>query len=107
MERLEYDEEASAVWHMDVVHELPDTRPVPVTRWVEAMRRLNGIREPLARQLLALHRDCGSGSGVCDSADGELISISDRVGWGCGTTELIAHHFGVEYPGPSVRGGMH
>src|SRR5687768_6127732 len=38
--RYEYDEEASAALHMDVVHEVPDDRPVPVTRWVEAMRRL-------------------------------------------------------------------
>jgi hypothetical protein len=65
------------------------------------MRRLNSIDDPLARALLALHRDCGSGSGVCDSIDGEVVPIPDRRGWGCETTEVIADHVGVEYPGGS------
>src|SRR3954453_11886723 len=93
MTRYEYDEEASERLHMDVVHEVDD-RPTPVARWVDAMRRLNSINDPLARRLLALHRDCGSGSGVCDSVDDESVSIGDRRGWGCETTEAIADHFG-------------
>jgi hypothetical protein len=101
--RFEYDEEASAAEHMDVVHEVLESKPVSVTRWVEAMRRLNAIRDPLARQILALHRECGSGTGVCDSVDGELLAIADRSGWGCETTEVIALHFGVDYPEPSAR----
>lgn len=80
MVRFEYDEEASAAWHMDVVHEVPEDKPVPVARWVESMRRLNAIQDPLARRLVALHRDCGSGSGVCDGLDFESVPISERSG---------------------------
>lgn len=98
MTRYEYDEEASDRLHMDVVHEVDD-RPTSVARWVGAMRRLNSVNDPLARRLLSLHRDCGTGSGVCDSADDDVVPIRDRRGWGCETTELIADHFGVEYPG--------
>jgi hypothetical protein len=95
MTRYEYDEEASKRLHMDVVHEIDD-RPTAVARWVDAMRRLNSIDDPLARRVLALHRDCGSGSGKCDgSFDGE--PIAHRVDWGCETTAVIAHHFGIEY----------
>jgi hypothetical protein len=65
MTRSEYDEEASQRLHIDVVHEIDD-RPTPVARWVDAMRRLNSIDDPLSRRILALHRDCGSGSGACD-----------------------------------------
>ena len=101
--RFEYDEEASAAWHMDVVHEVPDDGPMPVTRWVEAMRRLNSIRDPLARRLLRLHQDCGSGGGACNSADDDFVAIARRSGWGCETTEVIATHFGIEYPEPSSR----
>ncbi len=97
---FEYDEEASAVEHMDVVHEILESKPVPVTRWVESMRRLNAIQDPLARGVLALHRDCGSGTGVCDSDADELVAIANRSGWGCETTEIIARHFGVDYPEP-------
>lgn len=101
MSRYEYDEEASAAWHMDVLHEVDDS-PAPVSRWVDAMRRLNTINDPLARKLLALHRDCGSGTGSCDSLDDEANPMDRRPNWGCETTELIADHFGVEYPqGPS------
>lgn len=82
---------------MDVVHELDDS-PAPVSRWVDAMRRLNAIDDPLARKLLALHRDCGSGSGVCDSVDDDPEPMQSRSGWGCETTEIIAVHFGIEYP---------
>jgi hypothetical protein len=95
MTRYEYDEEASKLLHMDVVHEIDD-RPTPVARWVDAMRRLNSINDPLARGVLALHRDCGSGSGTCAAGfDGE--PIAQRVDWGCETTAVIAHYFGIEY----------
>lgn len=103
MGRLEYDEEASAAEHMDVVYEVADDGPVPVTRWVEAMRRLNTIRDPLARRLVSLHQDCGSGSGPCDDADDDFVAIAQRSRWGCETTEVIAEHFGVEYPVPPTR----
>ncbi|WP_299927920.1 hypothetical protein [uncultured Nocardioides sp.] len=96
MTRYEYDEEASQRWHMDVGHEI-DERPTPVARWVDAMRRLNSIDDPLARRILTLHRDCGSGSGSCDSGS-EDEPIARRIGWGCETKSAIAHHFGVDYP---------
>ena len=96
MTRYEYDEEASNRLHMDVVHEFDD-RAAPVVRWVDAMRRLNSIDDPLVRRLLALHRDCGSGTGTCDEGfDG--VPITKRVEWGCETTAVIAGHFGIEYP---------
>ena len=103
MAPYEYDEEASAAEHMDVVHEVPENKPVPVARWVESMRRLNAIKDPLARRLLALHQECGSGSGVCDSSGDEPVAISERSGWGCQTTETIADHFNIEYPEPTTR----
>ncbi|WP_183098731.1 hypothetical protein [Nocardioides pelophilus] len=98
MTRYEYDEEASERRHMDVVHELDDG-PTPVARWVSAMRLLNSIDDPLARKILAIHRDCGSGGGECDSMDDESVPMNDRREWGCETTAVIAGHFGVEYPG--------
>lgn len=92
-----YDEEASQRWHMDVVHEVADVRPADPQQWVEAMRRLNSIDDSLARKLIALHRDCGSGSGICDAIDDE--PMSDRpADWGCETTTIVADHFGIEYP---------
>ena len=94
---LKYDEESSAAWHMDVVHEVDDT-PATASQWVEAMRRLNGILDPLARKLLALHRDCGSGNGTCDDALADPEPLERFAGWGCETTATIADHFGVEYP---------
>ena len=97
--RYEYDEEASERLHMDVVYEVDD-RPAPVARWVDAMRALNSINDPLARQLIALHRNCGSGSGECDLADDEGIPVNARHAWGCETTAIIASHFGIEYPSP-------
>jgi hypothetical protein len=103
MTRYAYDEESSAALHMDVVHEIEDLEPVPVARWVEAMRRLNGIKDPLARQILAIHRDCGSGSGACDGSESDATPISHRAHWGCETTEVVAQHFGVEYPQPPGR----
>lgn len=104
MTRYEYDEEASTAWHMDVVHEVDDS-DAPITRWVDSMRRLNTISDPLARQLVALHRDCGSGTGICDSLDDDPEPMRSRSSWGCETTALIADHFGVEYPrgSPSDR----
>lgn len=101
MARYEYDEDASRRHHMDVVHEIDD-RPTPVARWVDAMRRLNTIEDPLARRLIALHRACGSGTGPCDAGDDE-VPMNSRFDWGCETTDVIAHHFGIEYPtGPRV-----
>jgi hypothetical protein len=61
------------------------------------MRRLNAIDDPLARRILALHRDCGSGTGECDSGLDEL-PMATRADWGCGTTAVIATHFGIAYP---------
>lgn len=96
MTRYEYDEDASAALHYDVVHEVEDSGPVPVARWLESMRRLNGINDPLARKILKLHQDCGSGTGECDSG---LEEPGRRMGfWPCETVELVADHFGVEYP---------
>lgn len=87
---------------MDVVHEIDD-RPTPVARWVDAMRRLNTINDPLARRILALHSDCGSGRGTCDAGfDGE--PITQRIDWGCETTGVIARHFEIEYPAASRDG---
>jgi hypothetical protein len=97
MTRFEYDEEASERLHMDVVHEVDDSPP-SIARWVEAMRLLNSINDPLARRLLALHRDCGSGTGECDSDPD--VSPAERRSWGCETTAVIADHFGLAYPGP-------
>lgn len=99
MTRYEYDEVASAALHMDVVHEVEEAAPASASRWVDSMRRLNGIGDPLARRLLALHRDCGSGAGVCDDVDAEPEPIEHRTGWGCETTAVIADHHGVQYPG--------
>jgi len=96
MTRYEYDEAASAEFLMDVVHEYEDDEPTSVAQWLGAMRRLNAIEDPLARQLIALHRNCGTGAGQCDS-DQEKTPISERADWGCETTALIAQHFGVEY----------
>lgn len=61
------------------------------------MRRLNAIDEPLARKLLAVHRDCGSRTGECDSLDDDPDPLDRRADWGCETTRFVASHFGVEY----------
>jgi hypothetical protein len=98
-----YDEEASAAENMDIVRPVEDSRTT-VAQWIEAMRRLNGINDPLARRLLALHRDCGSGTGVCDSDDDGPVPMDERYDWGCETTSLIATHFGVDYPAASTSG---
>lgn len=91
--KFEYDEAASEALHTDVVHEV--SGPSPVTRWVEAMRRLNVIDDPLARKLLKLHERCGSGEGQCDAGD---MRTRRLPAWGCETTAAIAQHFGIEYP---------
>jgi hypothetical protein len=91
--KFEYDEEARAAWRLDVVHDVRQDKPVPVPRWIEAMRRLNAIRDPLARQILVLDRECGSGTGACDNADDVVPEIADRLRWGCETTEVIAASF--------------
>lgn len=62
------------------------------------MGRLSAISDPLARKLIDLHRNCGSGDGVCDDADDFDDLPAKRAEWGCETTETIAHHFGVDYP---------
>lgn len=79
MTRYQYDEEASQRLHMDVVHEIDDAEPVDPHQWVEAMRRLNSIDDPLARKIVALHRDCGSGDGVATRMMGRWWP-ADRTG---------------------------
>lgn len=96
MTRYEYDEEASQRLHMDVVHEVDDS-PMSPARWLEAQRRLNVIADPLARKLIDLHRDCGSGTGECDSGD-EFETDERLPNWGCETTALIASHFNIDFP---------
>lgn len=67
---------------MDVVHEIDDApapAPASAARWVDAMRRLNTINDPLARQLLRLRRNCGSGTGECDADfDLDAVPMPDR-----------------------------
>lgn len=92
-----YDEEASAAWHMDVVHEIPG--PGSASAWVAAQRRLNTITDPLARRLIELHRDSGSGTGECDPVDDlDDVDAGPRIGWGCETTRLIAEHYNIASP---------
>ena len=79
MTRYEYDEEASTAELHDVVHEIDDS-PAPVSRWLDAMGRLIAINDPLARELLALHGDRGSGSGVCDSVVDDPASDPMKAG---------------------------
>ena len=91
-----YDDEASERLHMDVVQE-GDDRPGSASEWLAAMRRLNAIKEPLARRIIELHRDCGSGDGECDSGLDDPVPMAERTDWGCETTSLIAAHYGIEY----------
>ena len=95
MTRYEYDEEASQRLHMDVVHAMDD-RPGSTSEWVTAIRRLNAINDPLVRKIVALHLDCGSGEGECDSGL-EPVPMAERGEWGCATTAVIAAHFGIGY----------
>ncbi|MDO9356464.1 MAG: hypothetical protein Q7T55_22390, partial [Solirubrobacteraceae bacterium] len=89
MTQFEYDEDASAAWRMDVVHEVPSAvdPSTAASRWVEGMRRLNSIDDRLARKIVALHRKCGSGTGACDSVDDDAVPVSGPLGWGCETME--------------------
>ena len=90
MTRYEYDEEASAADLHDVVHEIDDS-PAPVSRWLDAMRRLNSINDPLARKLLAqfegtpLHLDMRSVlDKIAESLEGDITIepdwLSEHVG---------------------------
>lgn len=94
-----YDEEASQEEHRDIVYEIPRRNEMSDTQaWVESMRRLNGINDPLARKILALHRDCGPQTGECGRDD----DVGDvGFGWPCETVRLIAEHFGIEHPSES------
>jgi hypothetical protein len=38
------------------------------------------------------------GSRRCHDSDDDFVAIAQRAVWGCETTEIIATHFGVEYP---------
>jgi len=100
MTKYVYDEEASQRFHMDVVHEIDD-RPGSLSEWLDAMRRLNAINDPLARSIVALHQDCGSGEGECDSDLDEPVPMAQRKNWGCETTSLIAAHYRIEYRTPT------
>ena len=51
MTKYIHDEEASERFHMDVVHEIDD-RPGSLNEWLDALRRLNAINDPLA----SIHR---------------------------------------------------
>lgn len=57
--------------------------------WVQAMRQLNGIEDPLARKLLRLHRDCPADDGCDCDGSGTML---------CRTTLVIAEHFGLKLP---------
>lgn len=94
MTKLVYDEEASRRLNMDVVHEVHDTLVSP-QQWAEAMRRLNSINDPLARRIVDLHRDCGTGTGPCDDVDGD---DEQWPGWGCDTVEVVAEYYSIEFP---------
>ncbi|GGB23283.1 hypothetical protein GCM10011492_11420 [Flexivirga endophytica] len=59
--------------------------------------RIASANGTVRRSVLALHRDCGSGSGVCDGGiEGE--AMVQEADWGCETTAVVASHFGIEYP---------
>lgn len=106
MTRYEYDEEAGERLHVHVVYEVDDS-PGTEAQWAESMRRLNTIKDGLARRILALDRDWGAGNEVCDSADDEAVPWAGRRDCGCGTTAIIAARFGVEYAeSQGGRGGM-
>lgn len=95
-----YDEAASEEQHMDIVYEVA-RRPEgsDVQAWAESMRRLNGIDDPLARKIVALHRDCGPGTGECgrDDDDQECVGLD----WPCETLRVVADHFGIAHPSES------
>lgn len=60
MTKYAYDDVASERLQMDVVYEVDD-RSGSLSEWLAARRRLNAIKDPLARRIIELHRDCGSG----------------------------------------------
>lgn len=76
--RYVYDEEAGRALHLDVVHEMDERAPMSATLWIEAIRRLNVIEDPLIRRILAVHLDCGSGTGACDDMEAEGVPLSER-----------------------------
>lgn len=81
---------------MDVVHEVPEAKAAPSTStWLEARRRLNTIDDRLARDLVRLHSDCGTGRGACDQDEAPSERLST---WGCETTATIAQHFNIRFP---------
>jgi hypothetical protein len=85
---------------MDVAHEIVmHGRSQHMVTWVEPMRRLNGIEDPLARRILALHRYCNNGIGNCDACEPENGVTAGLIMWPCETTEAIARHFGIQHPG--------
>jgi hypothetical protein len=49
----------------------------------------NDSDDPLARRIGALHRDCGSDTGECDSGLEEM-PMAVCADWGCETTAVIA-----------------
>ena len=100
MTKYVYDEEASERLHMDVVYEVDD-RPGSMSEWLAARRRLNAVKDPLARRIIELHRDCGSGQGECDSGLDNPVPMAERTDWGCETTSLVAAHYGIEYRTPA------
>lgn len=85
---------------MDVVHEIDD-RPRSVGEWLAAMRRLNAIKDPVARRVIEHHRNCGSGEGECDSGLDDPVPMAERSHCGCDTTSLIAQQYRVEYRNPA------
>lgn len=96
--RYEYDEAASQKLHMDVVHEVVERSDADAaTAWIEAQRRLNSINDSLARKIIELHRDCGTGNGECDGEDRIGPDLRGRS-WPCETTQIIADHFDIDHP---------
>lgn len=93
------DELDAQPWIVDEV--MPSSTKASTAEWLEAQRRLNRINDPLARKILALHRQCGSGVGACDPLRDELVPEPRTSGWGCETIETIALHFHVDYPWPT------
>jgi hypothetical protein len=83
MSRHQYDEEASAAWHMDVVHEVDDSPHQFLSGWMQCVA---STRSTI--------RSSASSWRCTATAD----PVDRRSTWGCETTELIADHFGVEYP---------
>lgn len=62
------------------------------------MRRPTTTNDALACELLSLHRDCGSDTGVGNSFDDEPVPVDRRSSADCETTQCIAVRFAGEYP---------